>query len=118
MANVRTIKIRAGDTEPLEIPIDATNLTDLSGLSAAVLYMKKEGASTNHVDGAALTVASSSDKTLRFDPVNNKNPSGNAFDAAGDYRGYVKATWSDGDITRHPGDPDVDLQVIVSATLE
>lgn len=103
MPSQRHISIKAGDTEPQIIQIDATDLDDLSNLASAVVYFRKEGETTNHVDGVALTVESSASRTLRFDPVDAKNGGGNAFDAVGKYLGYVVATWSDGDITRHPG---------------
>jgi hypothetical protein len=114
----QTIKVRAGDTEPLELTIDATGLDNLDDLDAAVLYLRKSGESENHVDGATLSVADSATKTLAFDPVNAKNPSGDALDEDGTYSGYVKATWNDADITRHPADPDEDITVIVAANLE
>lgn len=120
MAEVQTIYVRAGDTEPLEIAVDATGLDDLTGLASAVLYMRKTTATTNHVDGATVTVPDTAVKQVRFDPDSNGPGGADAF-AIGDegtYRGYVKITWSDGDVTRHPGDPGEDLRILVSQGLE
>ena len=103
MPSRRHIAIRAGDTEPQIVRIDATNLSNLDDLASAVIYFIREGDDDNHVDGAALVLESSAARTLRFDPVAAAVGGGNAFAQSGKYRGYVKATWSDGDITRHPG---------------
>jgi len=99
-----SITIKAGDTEPLALTISATGVSTLDNLTAAVLYAQKLGASSAHVDGGTLTVSDSSTRTLAFDPVGQKSGGGDAFDAPGVYRCYVRATWSDADITRHPGD--------------
>jgi len=108
------IYLRAGDTEPIEMNVAATGLETLAG-ATIVIYFRKRGDSTNHVNGATCTVVSG--LTISFDPVGAKNPSGNAFDAEGEYRGHVKITHSDGDITRHPGDAEEDVRVIVGAAL-
>ena len=96
------IYLRPGDTEPVTITVDATGLANLAALASATLYMRLVGAATNHVEGAALTIADSATRTLRFDPVGAKAGGGDAFDAPGIYRGYVLLTWTDGDETRHP----------------
>lgn len=110
------ITVRAGDTEPLDITLGATGVADLTSLASADLYLRKEGASTNHVDGVALTIPDTAALVVRFDPVDAKSGGGDALDTPGRYRGYVLATWSDGDLTRHPDD--VDLVVNVLANLE
>lgn len=112
----QTITVRAADTEPLDITLGATGVSDLTGLSTAVLYLRKDGASTNHVDGAALTVPDTSGLVVRFDPAGATSGGGDALDSPGRYRGYVLATWDDGDETRHPDDDD--LVVVVTANLE
>jgi len=104
-----TIYIRAGDTEPLILSLSATGLTDLTDLTTAVLYARKKGATTNHVDGG--TLAKTSGLSLSFDPVGQKSGGGNAFDAAGQYECYILATWSDADTTRHPGDGEITVVV-------
>ena len=107
-----TIHVVAGDTETLTITVGATGLSNLDDLTSAALYLAKRTVAsnpdtvetTNHVDGATLTTLSSAAKTLTFDPVSAKNGGGNALDAEGTYQGYVKLTWNDGDITRHPAE--------------
>lgn len=115
------ITVRAGDTEPLTLAISAANLTDLTDLDTAVLYARKRGAVTNHVDGGALTVPDENELELVFDPLNQKNGGGNAFDEPGTYDCYVLATWDDGDETRHPPsdvDDDERLTVVVTESFE
>lgn len=112
----QTITVRAGDTEPLDITIGATGLSDLTSLDTAVLHLRKDGAATNHVDGAALVVPDEDGLVVRFDPLDAKVGGGNALDTPGRYRGYVLATWTDGDETRHPADSE--LVVVVRGTLE
>lgn len=111
MATTMSITIRAGDTEPLPLTIDAVGLTNLDALDTAVLYARKVNAASNHVDGGALAVLVSADKSLTFNPVGQKSGGGNAFDAPGVYRAYVLATWNDGDETRHPGDGSLTITV-------
>jgi len=98
------ITIKAGDTEPLPLTIAATGLTDLTLLTSATLYARRSGSSTNHVTAGALTVPDTGELTLMFDPLGAKVGGGNAFDAPGVYKCYVKAVWNDADITRHPGE--------------
>lgn len=111
------IHIRAGDTEEIDIIVGATGISDLSALTTATFYARKEGATANHVTAGAMSIADSAAKKLRFDPVNQKVGGGNAFDAAGTYDCYCKLTWSDGDVSRHPGKEDF-LQVIVTEHFE
>lgn len=115
MSTAQTIRLVAGETEPITgyAYLTATSSLETADLSALALYARAVGASTNHVNGANIlsgaTVASTANSdgtyavtvTWTFDPVSAKNPSGNAFDAAGTYRCYPKATWSDGDVTKH-----------------
>lgn len=100
------LTIKAGDTEPITWKIDLTGESNLDNVSSAVLYARKVGATSNHVDGATATVSDSANKELEFDPVGNATDGSNAFDTGdeGTYRTYTKVTWSDGDITRHPGE--------------
>lgn len=114
----QTILVRAGDTEPLEITVDATGLENLDSLNAAGLYLREEDASANHVTNGTLVVADSAAKRLSFNPVGQKVGGGDALDEPGVYIGYVRIEWTDGDITRHPGDPALDLRVVVHANLE
>lgn len=116
MSTTSVIRIKAGDTEPLEFVLGAEGITTLDALATAVLYARKENSSSNHVDAGTCTVVLSSSRTLSFDPVGQKNGGGDAFDAAGKYRCYIKATWGDGDVTRHPGDEFV--LVVVDANYE
>lgn len=102
MADVTELPVKAGSTEPMAFSVGAGNLTNLDNLSSAVLYARDVTSGVNHVDGAALSVLDSAEKTLTFDPVDAKNGGGNAFDEPGTYKLYLRATWSDGDITRHP----------------
>ena len=112
----RTIQLRAGDTDPIELTIDATGLADLTTLTAALLYVRLREATTNEVDGATLIVPDTSLKTLRFDPLGAGPAAVDAFLVAGIYFAYVMATWTDGDETRHPsGAP---LTVHVRANFE
>lgn len=122
---VRTLvtKVRAGDTEPLIIdldPDDDAGFDDLSELSSAVLYARLDGADANHVDGAACSVSDSANKLLSFDPVGNGPSGDDAFDTGdeGTYYCYVRVTWSDGDITRHPPSNDGTLRLDVVANYE
>ena len=108
------ITIRAGDTDPLDINVDATGLDDLTEVDSAVLYMRKDGESANHVDAEALTIPNTANKVVRFDPVNAKVGGGNAFDTAGRYRGYVKITFTDDDESRHPEHDDLVVNVIAN----
>lgn len=98
------ITIKEDDTDPLTFTIDATGISNLDNLSSAAVYARKVGASSNHVDGASASVKTSADQTVEFDPAGNAVGGGDAFDEPGEYKVYVKATWADGDVTRHPGD--------------
>lgn len=110
------ITLKAGDTDPLELTISATNLENLDDLNEATIYIRDVNASTNHVTGEALAVESSSTRTLSFDPTGAKVGGGDALDAEGDYRAYILATWTDGTTTRHPGKGH--RQIIVQANWE
>lgn len=112
------IKIVAGDTEPLEVVISAQGLANLDDLSSGEAYFWLEDSNTNHIDGASVTVSSSSDRKVQLDPVGAKAGGGNAFDAAGTYIGYIKITWADTDTSRHPGSESEFLRVIVTANRE
>lgn len=112
----QTITVRAGDTEPLTINVDATNLTDLANASSAKLYLRKAGESSNHAE-ASVTIVSGA-KKVTFDPAGAASGGGDALTEAGTYKGYVKITWTDGDVTRHPGDDDDDLTITVTPNLE
>lgn len=116
MSTKSVIRIKAGDTEPLEFVLGAEGVTNLDTLASAVLYARKENSNSNHVDAGTCTVKSSSARTLLFDPVGQKDGGGDAFDAEGRYKCYIKATWDDGDITRHPGDEHV--MVVVGKNYE
>lgn len=113
------LQVKAGDTEPIGYTIGLTADSELatSDISDAVLYARPVGGTTNHVDGASVTVDSVStsqnsdgswDHTfdLTFDPENNGPNGNNAFDTGdeGRYAVYTKVTWSDSDETRHPND--------------
>ena len=111
-----TITIRAADTEPLTVTISADGLSDLTAASTATLYARRKGSTTAHVDGAACTIPDTNALDITFDPVGAAVGGGDAFDVAGEYECYVKVTWSDGDITRHPGD--TYLGVTVTDTFE
>lgn len=103
----QTITVRAGDTEPLDIVISATGLTDLQDLDTAVMFLRRDGESVNHVDGVELQIPDSAALVVRFQPIDAKTGGGNALDAPGRYRGHVLATWSNGKETRHPDDSDL-----------
>lgn len=102
MATTTELTIKAGSTELLTFTLAATGISDLDNLSSAVLYARDVTSGTNHVNGVAVSVLVSGDMTVTFDPVDAKNGGGNAFDEPGTYKLYLRATWSDGDITRHP----------------
>lgn len=114
--------VRAGDTEPLEITVDATGLDNLDDLDSAVLYARIYGSETNHVDGATCSVASSANKTLTFDPTGNGPDSGLAFDLdvtkPTRVQCYVRLTWNDGDETRHPAKEDGSLDLWITPKYE
>lgn len=127
----KTIYVREGDLEPLQLTISGYKiasgvraaLANLDDLDTAVLYMKKRGDDQNHVDGASLTVGAAA-LSLIFDPASNGPSGANAFGAgsAGTYDGYILCTWTDGQTTRHPGKDDSggypDLHVVVTSNLE
>lgn len=96
------ITLKQDNTEPIEFTLDADNISDLDDLNTARLYARRDGATSNHVDGVALSIQDSAAQTVRFDPVGNAADGGDAFDETGVYKCYVKADWSDGDTTRHP----------------
>lgn len=100
------LELIAGDTEPITWTLGVTGVSNLDDVSSAALYARKQGASTNHVDGATVTVSDSAAKEVSFDPVGNGPSGNNAFDTGdeGDYDVYTMVTWSDGDTTRHPND--------------
>lgn len=116
----REIRIQAEDTEPLEIFIDADGISDLTDFQSGEAYFWEEDAAvgTNHIDGATVSVSDSDNQLVSLDPIGAKSGGGNAFDTAGTYYGYVKITWSDTDITRHPGNSSEYLKVIVVANRE
>lgn len=106
----QTITVRAGDTEPLEYTIGATGLANLDALTTATLILWRAGQQDNHVE-AAVDVADSAALLLRFDPVGAKVGGGDALDEPGQYRGYTRCLWSDGDETRHPAESDLVITV-------
>jgi hypothetical protein len=114
-----TLKIRAGDDEPLEITVSATELDDLSEFDEGAFYARKVGSDANHVDGAALSVADSAIRLVSFDPVGNGPAGADAFALGdeGDYDCYVRITWLSGKESRFPGEPEM-LRLIVSNTFE
>jgi hypothetical protein len=112
------MKVRAGDTDPLKLRISARGLSSLSGLDEARLYLRLDGSSTNHVDGVLLSVVDSNARLVQFDPVNAAVGGGNALIAPGIYIGYVRCLWTNTRITRHPGDPQQDIRIIVGEVLE
>ena len=98
-----SISIRAGDTEPLEITVGATGVSNLDNVSSVVAYFRASGVATNHVDGASCTVSDSANMKVTLDPVGSASGGGDAFADSGTYTGYLLLTWADGDTTRHPG---------------
>lgn len=122
MARQTLTYVRAGDSEPLEITVNATGLSNLDDLDSAVLYARVDGATTNHVDGGTCTVASSANRTLSFDPTGQGPDSGLAFDLditeTTRVRCYVLLTWTDGDETRHPAKEDNTLDLMITPNYE
>ena len=118
-----TMKVRAGDTEPLIIDLDPdsdADFTDLDEVTTAVLYARKSGEIENHVTAGECTVSDSEAKLLSFDPVGQGPSDANAFDTGdeGTYDCYVLVTWSDGDTTRHPAKDDGTLRLDVEENFE
>lgn len=103
--------VKAGQTEPIEFTLDANNIDDLDDLDTAELYVRKNGETTNHVDGVALSVKDSAAQLLQFNPDGNAADGGVAFDETGLYLIYVKATWNDNDETRHPDEGYVEREI-------
>lgn len=118
MARTAITYVRAGDTEPLEITVSAVGVTDLTAATNAVLYARETSGSTNHVTAGACTIPDTAEMVVSFDPVDAKVGGGNAFDAPGTYRCYVRITWSDGDTTRHPAKDDGTLDITVTESYE
>jgi hypothetical protein len=124
MARSTITYVRAGDTEPLEITVGAAGVTDLDGLTSAVLYGRIDGEATNQIDGAACTVADSATMLLSFDPAGAGPSAADAWDLApaeGEpihIRCYVLLTWSDTQTTRHPAAEDGTLDIYVTASYE
>lgn len=114
----RVMEVRAGDTEPIDIDLDPdgdASYANLDTVSAVLLYARLEGGSTNHVNGVSCVVADSPNKIVRFDPLGNGPGGANAFDTGdeGTYYCYVRVTWTDDDVTRHPpGEEELRLDVI------
>lgn len=103
---------KQGSTEPEEFQLSATGLTDLSALSQAVLYMRRLGGTTvNKVDGAALTVVDSAARLIQFDPAGAAVGGGDAFDEPGIFGIYIRATWSDAGVTRHPDEGYLEFEI-------
>lgn len=98
------LTIKEGSTEPIEFTLSATGLADLTNLSSAAFYARKRGQSSNHVDGASMTVSDSANRKVQIDPSGNGPGGGDAFGdgSAGLYECYVAASWSDGNVTKHP----------------
>lgn len=92
---------KRGSTEPEEVTLSATGLSDLDLLTAATWY-QRDVDGVLKVDGGAMTVLDSATRKLTFDPVGKAVGGGDAFDAVGKYQIYVKAVWNDSDETRHP----------------
>ena len=84
-----------------KITLAATSLTNLD-VTTAVLYLENVADGVKKVDAGTMVISDSANRKVTFDPLAQGAPSGDAFDTAGTFRGHVKATWSDGDITRHP----------------
>lgn len=102
---------KQGSTEPEEFILSATGLVDLSDLTNAHLYMRESDATVNKVDGALLTVTDSGNRIVEFDPSGAAVGGGDAFEDTGAFLIYIRATWSDGDITRHPDDGYIVFQI-------
>lgn len=96
------LTIKAGSTEPIIIKVGATGLSNLDELSAATFYATDTSDNSAHVTAGTMTVESSSDLQLAFDPVAQDVDGNNAFAAKGEWRCYVKMVMSDSDITFHP----------------
>lgn len=111
------IAIRAGATEPLEMQLTAEGLDDLESVVTARIFIQDEAEET-HVDGDLLTIVSSPDRIVRFDPVDAKVGGGNAFDEPGTYRAYIELTHIGGRTTHYPGNESRDLVAVVSPVLE
>lgn len=129
MATSKHIKLRTGHTEPLTGYLTLTATADLAtgDLSTLKMYARESSASTNHVDGVAVSsfsVASVDNGdgtyavtiTYTFDPVDAKNGGGNAWDTAGTYDCELDADWADADITKHPPEA-LALTVVVADSL-
>lgn len=116
----RTIYVRAGDTEPLTITLSATGLADLTGISSATFYAREVGVTTNHVDGATLSIPDANELDVVFDPAGNGPSGADAFGEGdeGTYRCYVLLAHSDGDETRHPGRDSETLTLVVAENFE
>jgi hypothetical protein len=114
----RDVKVRAGGTEDLHLQLEARGLQNLDGLDQARLYLRRQGTLTNHVDGVVLTVHSSPERLLSFDPVGAAVGGGNALAEPGVYVGYVRCLWTNGRISRHPDDSQQDVRFLVSHNLE
>lgn len=110
----RRVKVRAGDTRPLEILVGATRLEDLSGLANAHAFFWRQGEDVLHVNGASVSVVDSVGKVLRLDPRGAAVGGDDAFQEPGVYQGYIRIQWSDDTETRHPGDAQEDLLIQVA----
>lgn len=117
----------AGDTEPITYTVTITSASELStsDVQSMVLYARERGGSTNHVDGASVTVDSVStsqasdgtwtnDFSVTFDPENNGPGGANAFDTGdeGIYLIYTLVTWTDSDTSRHPASDKREWKVV------
>lgn len=98
------IEIRAGDTEPLSLELDAKGLVNLDELIAATFFARRVAAAANEVEARPMTVIDSPTKILSFDPVGNGPGGIDAFLTPGIYDCYVKAVWTDNNITQHPSE--------------
>ena len=113
----RIAEVRAGSTEPLDIVVALPAHPNLDDIAEGVLFARKVGSPSNHVNGAPVIVATA--EAVRFDPVGNGPGGADAFGIgdAGEYDCYVRLTWADGHVTRHPGAAEM-LRLVVAPSLE
>ena len=115
MARVLTVK--RGDTQTWELTVKENgSAVDISAASAAVVYMRKSGGSTNKINGEAATIVD--DGTVGLRGRIDYTPDAADVDDDGWFDAYFRITWAGGVIARFPSDETHEKAIRITKHLE
>ncbi len=99
--------IKAGDTEPWQLTLEAQSGSDMTTLSALVIFMRPYKGTTNTIDGKTCVIgvktATTVEATYAPTPTETSTPGG--------YYAYVKGTFAGGSVARFPSKGFADVNI-------